>query len=70
MNVVYMESEDKYSIKTPTPAKRQKLLSASKEVDAPIQNAMMLVKEVMVMEGPACLSPLTTLSSAVSLVSV
>lgn len=65
-----MESEDKYSIRTPTPAKRQKLLRASKEVVAPIQNAITLVKEVIVMEGPACFNPSINLSSGVFLVSV
>jgi hypothetical protein len=70
MNVENIDNDERYNINTPTPANKQKLLNASKDVVAPSQKAITFVNEVIVIEGPACLSPSTNLSSAERLVSV
>jgi hypothetical protein len=54
----------------PKPANIQKDCRASREVEADRKKAIMLVKVVIVIDGPACLNPLTNLSSACKLLSV
>ena len=49
---------------TQIPAKRQKLLRAGSVVKEPRKKAIASVIDVMVMEGPACVSPILNLSSA------
>ena len=54
----------KYSIMTVTPQKTQKALIASIDDVVPMKNAMQSVREVIVMEGPACYMPLLIRSDA------
>ena len=52
----------RYSIITVTPQKMQKALTASIELVDPIKNAMQSVRDVIVIEGPACCIPRLTRS--------
>ena len=45
-------------------AKRQKLLSAGTDVIAPKKKASAPVRDVIVIEGPACIKPILHRSSA------
>ena len=45
-------------------AKKQKLLRAARDVKPPKKKAKALVKDVIVIEGPACDRPATNLLSA------
>ena len=47
----------KYSIITVTPQKMQKALMANIELVEPIKKAMASVRDVIVIEGPACCMP-------------
>lgn len=60
----------KKSISTPNPAKKQKLERASREEVHPKKKAIAFVKEVIVMEAPACLRPSLILFSTESRVLV
>ena len=53
----------RYNMRIPRPAKKQKLESASSEEVHPRKNAIALVKEVIVMEEPACCNPICILFS-------
>ena len=52
----------KYNVRTPRPAKKQKLESASSELEQPRKKAIALVSEVIVIDEPACLIPSFILS--------
>ena len=49
---------------TQHPQKKQKLLKAGELANEPIKNDIPSVTEVMVIEGPACVSPILNLSLA------
>ena len=49
-------------MRMPRPAKKQKLLRAPRDPVQPRKKAMALVKEVMVIEEPACIKPSLILS--------
>ena len=55
---------DKYSIITQHPQKKQKLLKAGEFANEPIKKDRPSVTEVIVIEGPACVSPTLNLSLA------
>jgi len=70
MKAANTEILDKKSMMTPSPAKKQKLERASREEVQPRKNAMALVKDVMVIEDPACCIPIIILFSIGNLGSV
>ena len=53
-----------YSMHTQHPQKKQKLLRAGELANDPMKNDIPSVTEVMVIEGPACVSPILNLSLA------
>ena len=55
---------EKYSITTQQPQKKQKLLKAGEFANEPIKKDRPSVTEVIVIEGPACVSPTLNLSLA------
>ena len=56
---------EKYSITTQQPQKKQKLLKAAASDIDPMKNERPSVTDVMVIEGPACIRPILNLSLAV-----
>jgi hypothetical protein len=54
INAAKTEILVKYNMRTPSPAKKQKLESASREEVQPRKKAMAFVKDVIVIEEPAC----------------
>ena len=55
---------------TVTPQKTQKALIASIDDVVPMKNAMQSVREVIVMEGPACYMPLLIRSDGAKCIGV
>lgn len=53
----------RYSMRTPMPAKKQKLERASSDEVQPRKKAMAFVNDVIVMDEPACRSPIIILFS-------
>ena len=59
-----MIRKEKYSIVTQHPQKKQKLLSAGEFAKDPMKKDRPSVTDVIVIEGPACVSPNRNLSFA------
>ena len=56
-----MVRNEKYSVITQMPAKMQKLLNAGKVVKEPRKKESAPVTDVIVIDGPACASPILNL---------